>query len=167
MTCIILDDGSADPVLVDSCGADMFPAWEIVNHSVDWHAAQHAEENGTPLTPESRALLWNTQLEYWALEDSIEVLINAGGVWAELACGGKLQEAGAWLLDVGYTHVIVQSRIQYTKVQYVPVPNETFGQMTCVKMPCRQYPPKIKKEARKARRDNLGILCSPRWCALP
>ena len=84
------------------------------------------------------------------------VLHDAGSEWVKLAQKGKLQEFGAWILDVCYTHVLVTSRIQSTKTQFVPVPNKTYGQMTSVKMPCRQYPPQIKEEARKARRENPG-----------
>ena len=124
LPCVVLGDGSVvhagqneEPTVLDSCGADVFPAWEMVDNTVDWHAVQVAYATGTQLPPEHRSLMLDAEREFWALEDSIEALINAGGVWAGLACSGKLQEMGAWLLDVCYTHVAVQSRIQHTDVQ--------------------------------------------------
>ena len=106
--------------------------------------------------PRNLALLRDGQREHWILEDSIEVLQDAGGEWAQLAQKGRLQEAGAWTLDVCFTHVLVTSRIQSTKTQFVPVPNKTYGQMTSVRRPSRQYPPKIVEAAWAARRGNPG-----------
>ena len=43
------------------------------------------------------------------------------------------------------------------------MPNETYGEMARVKMPCMQYSNMIKEEARKARRENVGQVKGSNW----
>ena len=109
MPCIILPDGSVvqantdeSPMLVDSCGAGLYHEWELVNNWRHWHDRTQNQ------TTRMRAEFWDSSREFWLLEDSVQTLLEAGDAWSKIAGKGTLQELGAWVLDVVYTHGMVQ-----------------------------------------------------------
>ena len=162
--CTILGDGSVvyakdidETMLLDSCGNGEHTAWEIVDDTVDWHKVQAAKKKNEQVSDDHRSKRWLKEQEFWILEDCVKELTEAGVDWTAKAGKGKLQEIGAWLLDVGYTHAAVQAGIQHSSVQYIVVPNETYAEMSEVKMRCRKHSDEVMKISHTARRE------SPDW----